>query len=188
MQQWLKANGGPLAIALVGLGLIGWTSKLFGLLALAVGLTWFVVDQVHARRARPTAEQIAEELAGELGLWREVLTKLPGKMSTESPEQVEARKQQVGLEKLYEKHQRDERMTTLAGLIREGELLYDRRVVSGNEGQYARWISDHSAWHDRLGSELTKADNIRTYDHSGFIEPQAVHEKDLGPAKARLNH
>jgi hypothetical protein len=57
MAQWLKANGGPLAIVVVGLGIIGWTSHIVGGALIGIGLIWFVLTVPAARRRFPWIAQ-----------------------------------------------------------------------------------------------------------------------------------
>lgn len=87
--QWLKANGGPLALVAFGIGITGRTSLLVGLLLVAVGATWFIAGHVHARRSPSspttvTVDELASSLADQLNVWGEALKRLPEKLTTPS--------------------------------------------------------------------------------------------------------
>jgi hypothetical protein len=70
---------------------------------------------------------------------------------------------------------------TLSQLIREGELLYD------SHSDYDQWIAKHAAWRERLQDELTDADRVRAFDFDGLSEGTLRHERDLEPARRRVD-
>jgi hypothetical protein len=59
--------------------------------------------------------------------------------------------------------------------------FYDSRA------DHDRWIADHAAWRERLNSELSEADRIRALDYTGLNDGERQHEKDLRPAKQRVD-
>lgn len=48
MRQWLKANGGPLAVVVVGLALTGFTTS-YGWIVVVVGVLWWLAHFVYPR-------------------------------------------------------------------------------------------------------------------------------------------
>lgn len=68
MQTWLKANGGPLAIVVVGLGVGGFTSRIVGGLLIIVGLVYFVATRPRFGRYFAFCEHplAASDASGEL--------------------------------------------------------------------------------------------------------------------------
>jgi hypothetical protein len=77
--------------------------------------------------------------------------------------------------------EKDATLETLAGLIREGETLYDSRAG------YDQWIASHAAWRERLQTELSDADRIRAFDFAELNEGDVAHERDLQPARLRVD-
>ncbi|MGZ4366420.1 MAG: hypothetical protein ACXVY7_12650 [Gaiellaceae bacterium] len=73
------------------------------------------------------------------------------------------------------------KLLLLSDLIHEAERLYDSRAP------YDRWIADHAAWRDELSLALTDAERIRVFNFSGLNEPDQENERDLRPAKVRLD-
>jgi hypothetical protein len=69
----------------------------------------------------------------------------------------------------------------LSELIRLGELLYD------SSADYNKWIAEHAVWRDRLRDELFEADRVRAFDFSGLSEGEPSDDKDLEPARRRVD-
>ena len=53
MLDWVKANGGPLAIVVVGVSIIGFTNYALGMALVGVGLVWFGWTLPAVRRLVP---------------------------------------------------------------------------------------------------------------------------------------
>jgi hypothetical protein len=58
MGNWLKANGGPVALVVVGLGLVGYTTR-YGWFVVVAGGTWLVYERLPWRIAIFRRGQVA---------------------------------------------------------------------------------------------------------------------------------
>lgn len=63
MLVWLEANGGPLALVVIGLGLSGYTSRPLGLALIGVGLLWFLLTRPLIARRVPIATRLQSTIA-----------------------------------------------------------------------------------------------------------------------------
>jgi hypothetical protein len=71
MLAWTKANGGPLALAVLGLGVGGFTNRYVGIVLIVVGCVWFVASHIVSRRRGPQEQHVEkspEVLLGEKAL------------------------------------------------------------------------------------------------------------------------